>query len=76
VLGLSLVAWFHRAGIDLSGQMETIQRFYVDPVVHTEINTDHLLHTVILVLLAALLAAIVPALRAARLQPVDAIHHL
>jgi len=75
-LGLSLVAWFHRVGIDLSGQMDTIQRFYVDPVVHTEINTDHLLHTVSLVLLAALLAAIVPALRAARLEPVDAIHHL
>ncbi|MDQ6978713.1 MAG: ABC transporter permease [Mariprofundaceae bacterium] len=76
VLGLSLVAWFHRVGIDLSGQMETIQRFYIDPVVHTEINTDHLLHTVTLVLLAALLAAIVPAWRVARLQPVDAIHHL
>lgn len=75
-LGLSLVAWFHRIGIDLSGQMDTIQRFYVNPVVHTEINTDHLLYTVSLVLLASLLAAIVPALRAARLEPVDAIHHL
>jgi len=74
--GLLLVHYFHGAGIDLSGQMATVARFYVNPVVHTEINTDHLLHTVIAVLLAAAAAAVWPAVRAARLEPVEAIHHV
>lgn len=73
LLGLSCVRWFHHVGIDLSGQMDTIQRFYVDTMIYTEINTDHLLHTVGLVFIATLLAAVVPALRAARLEPVDVI---
>jgi len=75
-IGLSLVALFQRIGIDLSAQMDTISRFYINPVIHTEIDTDHLLTTVASVLLAALLAALVPAWRAARLQPVEAIHHV
>ncbi|MDQ6972007.1 MAG: ABC transporter permease [Mariprofundaceae bacterium] len=75
-IGLSLVALFHRVGIDLSSQMESISRFYINPVIHTEIDTAHLLTTVASVLLAALLAALVPAWRASRLQPVEAIHHV
>ncbi len=74
--GLLLVHYFHAAGIDLSGQMASVARFYVNPVVHTEINTDHLLHTVLSVLLASAAAAIWPAVRAARLEPVEAIHHV
>lgn len=76
VVGLALVAHFHAAGIDLSSEMDTIARFYVDPVIHTEIDTDHLADTVLAVLLAAMLAGIWPALRAARLEPVEAIHHV
>jgi len=76
LIGLALVGHFHGAGIDLSREMDTISRFYVDPVVHTEINTDHLADTVVAVLVAALLAGIWPALRAARLEPVEAIHHV
>ncbi len=76
LLGLALVALFHQLGIDLSSQMDTVQRFYVDPVVHTEINLDHLRDTVGLVFLACLLASLLPAIRTARLEPVQAIHHL
>jgi len=75
-IGLSMVALFHRIGIDLSSQMESISRFYINPVIHTEIDTTHLVTTVASVLLAALLAALVPAWRASRLQPVEAIHHV
>ncbi len=74
--GLALVAWFGRHGIDLSAQMDTVSRFYVDPVVHTDIDTDHLLITLGAVLLAAVLAAIWPAVRVARLQPVEAMRHV
>ncbi|RMH60300.1 MAG: ABC transporter permease [Zetaproteobacteria bacterium] len=74
--GLLLVSYFHDAGIDLSHQMTTITRFYIEPVVRTEINTEHLVDTVCSVLLAAVLASVWPALRAMRLEPVEAIHHV
>ncbi|MDX8391994.1 MAG: ABC transporter permease, partial [Mariprofundaceae bacterium] len=76
VVGLSLVAVFQHVGIDLSAQMDTISRFYINPVIHTEIDTDHLLTTVISVMLASVLAGLVPAWRVTRLQPVQAIRHV
>ncbi len=75
-VGLLLVHYFQGVGIDISGQMAEVARFYINPVVHTEINTDHLVHTVLAVLLSAVAAAIWPAVRAARLEPVEAIHHV
>ncbi|RMD70326.1 MAG: ABC transporter permease, partial [Bacteroidetes bacterium] len=75
-LGLMLVALFHRVGIDLSGQMDTIVRFYIDPVIRTEIDTDHLWTTIAAVLACSLIAAWVPAWRAARLKPVEALRHV
>jgi ABC-type lipoprotein release transport system permease subunit len=75
-VGLALVHYFHGAGIDLSGQMDTMARFYLNPVVRTEIDTNHLLDTVLAVMAAALAAAIWPSIRVARLEPVEAIHHV
>jgi len=74
--GLALVYYFHSVGIDLSGQMDSIARFYINPVVRTEIDTVHLMDTVFSVMAAAIVAAIWPAIRAARLEPVEAIHHV
>ncbi len=71
--GLALIARFHAVGIDMRGFMDTIGRFYIDPVIRTEINTDHLAATLLSVLGASLLAGLWPALRAARLEPVEAI---
>lgn len=76
LLGMALVLFFNRVGIDLSAQMDTVTRFYIDPVIRTEIDLDHLLTTILAVLAAALFAAIVPAVRASRLEPVEAIHHV
>ncbi len=75
-LGLALVTFYHYQGIDLSAQMTTVTRFYIDPVIRTEIDLDHLLNTLVAVLVASVLAAIVPAWRAARLEPVEALHHV
>jgi len=76
VVGLLLVLYFHTEGIDLSGQMDSMARFYINPVVHTEIDAKHLWDTVFAVLAATLLAAIWPSIRVARLQPVEAIRHV
>ena len=75
-LGMALIFYYQRKGIDMSAMMESVQRFYIDTVIYTEIDTDHLLITVTSVLLSAALASIVPAWRAAKLEPVEAIQHL
>ncbi len=74
--GLGLVWAYGRIGIDLSDMMESIKRFYVDPVIYTEIDTDHLLITVSVLLLGTIIAAAYPAWRATRLEPVEAIRHV
>jgi len=76
VLGLALVAHYGHFGIDLSGMDESLSRFYMDPVVYTEIDTDHLAITVLATLVAAAASAFYPALKATRLEPVEAIHRL
>lgn len=74
--GLALVTVYGHVGIDLSGMVEGMERFYIDPVIYTEINTDHLLDTVLIMLAGTLLAALYPAWKASRLTPVEAIHHV
>ncbi|MDQ6998621.1 MAG: ABC transporter permease [Mariprofundus sp.] len=76
LIGLALVYYFQTAGIDLSGQMDSMARFYINPVIHTEIDSEHLWDTVLAVLGATLVAAIWPSIRVARLEPVEAIHHV
>ena len=76
LVGLGLVYYFHGAGIDLSGQMDSMARFYINPVVHTEIDAEHLWDTVLAVFAATVVAAIWPSIRAARLEPVEALHHV
>ncbi len=75
-LGMGLIYYYQRNGIDMSEMMDSVERFYIDTTIYTEIDTDHLLITITSVLLAAALASIVPAWRAARLEPVEAIQHL
>jgi ABC-type lipoprotein release transport system permease subunit len=75
-LGLALVAYYGNFGIDLSGMDESLSRFYMDPVVYTEIDTDHLAITVLATLVAAAASAFYPAVKATRLEPVEAIHRL
>ena len=74
--GLGVVAVLHRVGIDLSHNNDAIRRFYIDPLVRPEINTDHLLITIAAVLAVSLLASIYPAWKAARLEPIAALRHV
>jgi ABC-type lipoprotein release transport system permease subunit len=73
--GLGLVGLYGRIGIDLSAMSELLTRSYLDPVVYTEINTDHLLVTLLAVLVATSAAALYPAWKASRLQPVEAMRY-
>ncbi len=75
-LGMGLVFYYQRVGIDMSDMMDSVERFYIDTVIHTEIDSDHLLITILSVLASAAFASLVPAWRASRLEPVEAIQHL
>ncbi len=75
-LGMGLVFYYQQVGIDMSDMMDSVERFYIDTVIHTEIDSDHLLITVLSVLASAAIASLVPAWRASRLEPVEAIQHL
>lgn len=75
-LGLSLVAIYSKVGIDLSDMVEGMERFYIDPVIYSEIDTDHLFETIIIMLVGLLIASLYPAWKASRLTPVEAIHHV
>lgn len=74
--GLGAVALYGRMGIDLSQMTEGLSRFYMDPVIYTEIDTDHLAITVLAMLAAAMASALYPAFKATRLEPVEAIRRL
>lgn len=79
--GLGLVAWFGRTGIDLGAMMdpelvEILGEFYMDTIIFAEIDTNHLLITVLGLLAATIVSAFYPAWRAMRLEPVEAIRHV
>jgi putative ABC transport system permease protein len=79
--GLGLVAWFGRTGIDLSATMdpelvELMGEFYLDSTIFAEIDTNHLLITVLGLLAATIVSAVYPAWRAMGLEPVEAIRHV
>jgi ABC-type lipoprotein release transport system permease subunit len=79
--GLGLVAWFGRTGIDLGAMMdpelvEILGEFYMDTTIFAEIDTNHLLITVLGLLAATIVSAFYPAWLAMRLEPVEAIRHV
>jgi ABC-type lipoprotein release transport system permease subunit len=80
-IGLGLVAYFGRTGIDIGKMMgedfqDIIGEFYMDTVIYAEIDTDHLLITILGLLAATILSALYPAWKAMQLEPVAAIRHV
>ncbi len=75
LFGITLVLTTNHTGLDLSLLLGATSRFYVDPVIHPQLNLEHLGITVASILAASFLAGLYPAWRASKLQPVEAIRN-
>lgn len=74
--GAGLSFYFGIQGMDLSGYAEAFSFMYISPIVHPTLQWQSVLHILTASLIGALLAGLVPAWRALRLQPVEAIREV
>ena len=83
VSGLLLVKWTNVVGIDMRNMVpdenaldDMLAEFAMDPIVYPVVNTDHLVITIVMMLVASLLSSVYPVWRSMRVEPVEAIRHV
>jgi ABC-type antimicrobial peptide transport system permease subunit len=76
LLGLVLVQYFQYKGLDLTRYADTLSEFGYDAVFYPEISTSYYFILMLVVIITALIGAIFPALRAMKLNPVEAIRKI
>ena len=72
-LSASLVAVFHRHGIDLSSFSKGLGAFGLDPKIYPFIKRELYINLSIMILCTGILSAVMPARKALQLKPVEAI---
>ncbi|RMH51445.1 MAG: ABC transporter permease [Zetaproteobacteria bacterium] len=72
-IGAMLVFWFGAHGIDLTRFAAALSFMYMDPVIHPRLEWAGLLRILAAAVAGALLAGLIPAARAARLEPATAL---
>jgi putative ABC transport system permease protein len=72
-LGAGLIAFLHHHGIDLSAVSKGLSAYGVDTKIYPFITRTYYLNLTIMILSTGILAAIMPARKALRLKPVEAI---
>jgi len=72
-LGAGLIAFLHIHGIDLSSVSKGLQAYGVDTKIYPFITRTYYLNLTIMILSTGILAAIMPARKALKLKPVEAI---
>lgn len=68
--------WFSHHGIDFSAMMDegtAIMGTFMDPIVYTELSGERIIQLTTIVFLATLASGIYPAIKAARVTPVEAL---
>jgi ABC-type lipoprotein release transport system permease subunit len=76
VVGGSTHWWFSHHGLDFSAMMggdTTIMGTFIDPVVYTELSLGRVVQLTVIVFAATLASGIYPAIKAARVTPVEAL---
>ena len=72
-LSIGLVAFFQKHGIDLSATSKGLNAFGIDPKIYPFIKTQFYINLCIMILCTGILSAIMPARKALKLNPVEAI---
>ncbi len=71
--GFLTIAWFGRRGIDLSVYKEVFASFGYSEIIHPVLHARDYLNMLVLVVVTAILAALIPARKALSLDPSEAI---
>jgi ABC-type antimicrobial peptide transport system permease subunit len=73
-LGGVITGYFHQHGLDLSGMgREMMSNFGFSTMVYPEFPTEKLTGVMIIVISTAIISCLFPAMKALRLQPVEAL---
>ncbi|MCK9422368.1 MAG: FtsX-like permease family protein [Bacteroidales bacterium] len=73
ILSAFLVSYFHRQGIDLSSMSKGLEAYGFDPNIYPFIKIKLYFHLTLMIIFTAILSAIMPARKALKLKPVEAI---
>nr|CAA6826317.1 MAG: Unknown protein [uncultured Thiotrichaceae bacterium] len=74
LIGFGVYSWLAKDGIDLSGSMPDgfdWAGIAMDPVMNLHLQTNHIITACLITLVVALIAALIPSWRMARLKPVE-----
>jgi len=75
-LGGGLSLWYGEHGIDLSQFAIAFSFMYMDPIIHPLLQADSVLRILAASLFGAMIAGLIPAWKASRLQPAHALREL
>lgn len=74
LLGIGVSTYYHRHGLDLSGMGEDMMRNYgFSTLIYPEFPPEKLLPVLAIVIITALLSSLLPALKAIRMKPIEAL---
>ncbi|MBU1692674.1 MAG: FtsX-like permease family protein [Verrucomicrobia bacterium] len=74
-MGIPITRYFQVRGLDFGVAQETFAEYGLSPVIHPELSLLVLAWAIGIVVLISLAAAIYPAVKAARVKPVEALRH-
>lgn len=76
IAAAALAAYYGRTGIDLSAFAEGLGTIYIDPIIYPTLGLKTSAYILGTILVTALLAGVLPAWRATRLNPVEAMRQI
>ncbi|HBH47189.1 MAG TPA: ABC transporter permease [Bacteroidales bacterium] len=73
IIAFLTITYFAKNGLNLSIWSEGLEAIGYDPIVYFQLDTSYLLQIVVMVIITGILASILPAIKALKLNPADAL---